>query len=284
MEGPEEILDRALALPAESHERWDQVVALHRRGDHATFEAAADLIDSPDPARRVLGVDVLAQLGAEGNVPVERRSFAAPAAQLLLQRLANEDDAAVLGGIATAFGHLRDPRSIPVLHRLRGHPDTRVRRGVVFGLLGADDDLAVRTLIELSADTESHVRDWATFGLGTQIDRDDPALRDALIARLEDPDSDTRGEAIRGLAARGDTRAIPQLLLELKRLAEHSDAGVIEEAVLVLASKTADERLCESVRAMEREWQTSCPDDPLSRELQAAIDACRHAARDPGDS
>jgi HEAT repeat protein len=284
MEGPEEILDRALALPAESHERWDQIGALHKRGDHATFEAAADLLDSPDPARRLLGVDVLAQLGAEENVPVERRPFAAPAAQLLLQRLANEDDAEVLAGIATAFGHLRDPRCIPALHGLRGHPDTQVRHSVVFGLLGADDDLAVQTLIELSTDADAYVRDWATFGLGTQIDHDDPALRNALLARLEDPDSDTRGEAIRGLAARGDTRAIPQLLLELKRLAEHSDPGVIEQAVLVLASKTADERLCNSVRAMEREWQTSCPDDPPSRELQAAIDACSHAPRDPGDS
>jgi hypothetical protein len=70
MERSEEILDRAVGLPAESHERWDCVVTLHRRGDAATFHAAADLLRSFDPARRVLAVDVLAQLGAERNVPV----------------------------------------------------------------------------------------------------------------------------------------------------------------------------------------------------------------------
>lgn len=76
-----------------------------------------------------------------------------------------------------------------------------MRYAVVFGLFGIDDDLAVQTLIELSADVDPQVRDWATFGLGVQIDRDDPAVRHALMARLEDPDIDTRGEAIRGLAA-----------------------------------------------------------------------------------
>jgi hypothetical protein len=84
MKRPDSIFRRALALPAESHERWDQVVALHKRGDHATFRAAADLVESPDPATRMLGVDVLAQLGAESNVSVEQRPFAAPAAKLLL--------------------------------------------------------------------------------------------------------------------------------------------------------------------------------------------------------
>jgi HEAT repeat protein len=281
MERPQAIFSRALALPAESHERWNQVVALHKRGDHATFRAAADLVESPDPATRTLAIDVLAQLGAEPNVRLERRPFAAPAAKLLLDRLPTEDSAEVLTSIGMAFGHLRDPRCIPALRGLRDHPDPRVRYGVVFGLSGIDDDLAVQTLIELSGDRDPHVRDWATFGLGMQIDRDDPAVRDALVARLEDPDNDTRGEAIRGLATRGDTRAIPQLLHELKRIRKHPGLSVIEEALLTLTSKTADARLCEPVRAIQRDWQTNYPDDPPPRDLQAAIDACSHASRDP---
>jgi HEAT repeat protein len=281
MERPEAIFSRALALPAESHERWDQVVALHKRGDQATFSAAADLVDSPDPITRTLAVDVLAQLGAEPNVGVEQRRFAAPAAQMLLDHLPAEDNAEVLVSIGMAFGHLRDRRCIPALRGLRDHRDPRVRYAVVFGLSGIDDDLAVQTLIELSADVDPHVRDWATFGLGTQIDRDDPAVRDALMARLEDPDKDTRGEAIRGLATRGDSRAIPQLLHELNPATEHPGPSVVEEALLALTSKTADARLCEPVRAMQRDWYTNHPDDPPPADLQAAIDACNHASRDP---
>ena len=51
------------------------------------------------------------------------------------------------------------------------------------------------------------MRDWATFALGTLADEDTPALRDALAARLDDPDEDTRLEAVHGLALRGDHRA-----------------------------------------------------------------------------
>jgi HEAT repeat protein len=193
----------------------------------------------------MLGVDVLAQLGAESNVSVEQRPFAAPAAKLLLDHLPAEENVEVLASIGIAFGHLRDPRCIPALRGLREHPDLRVRYAVVFGLSGIDDDLAVQTLIELSADVDPHVRDWATFGLGVQIDRDDPAVRNVLMDRLEDPDHDTRVEAIRGLATRGDPRAVPQLLHELNRITKHPGLSVIEEALLTLTVKTADARLRE---------------------------------------
>lgn len=197
MERSEEILDRAVGLPSESQEPWDCVVALHRRGDAATFHAAAEFLRSSDPTRRVLAVDVL----------------------------------------------------------------------------------AVETLIDLSADEDAHVRDWATFGLATQIDRDDHVLRSALIARLDDPDDATRDEALRGLATRGDSRAIPQLLHELGGAAAREDPGTLQEALLALASRTADGRPCARVDAMEQEWMRDCADDALPTALHSAVEACRHAER-----
>lgn len=278
MERPEDTIERALSEPADSEDRWRFVVALHGRGDEATFTAAAALLDSPDAERRSLGADILAQLGAAKDVPVEERPLAAPAAELLIERIDREEDPAALASMATAFGHLKDPRCVPSLHRLRGHPDEEVRHAVAYGLLGLDDDLAVETLVELSRDRDADVRDWATFGLGTQLDRDDAQVRDALVARLDDVDDDTRAEALRGLAARGDERAIPRLLAELDGPMAFQDPGAIEDALLALAAAKPDKRLCRHVETRKRQWESGWPGDPLPDDLRLAVAACRGRA------
>jgi HEAT repeat protein len=82
--------------------------------------------------------------------------------------------------------------------------------------MGHDEPLAIQSLIELTKDEDARVRDWATFALGQQVDADTPSLRDALIERLTDSDDDARGEALIGLARRGDRRLIPALIDELE--------------------------------------------------------------------
>jgi len=115
--------------------------------------------------------------------------------------------------------------------------------GAAARVTGLDDDLAVETLIELSQDEEAHVRDWATLGLARQIERDTLELRDALLARLGDPDEDTRAEALAGLAERGDERAVDPLLAELDKTTGPSDPGMLVDALRALATKTGDPRL-----------------------------------------
>jgi HEAT repeat protein len=287
VERPEDTIEHALAEPADSQERRRFVTALHGRGDEATFRAVAALLDSPDVERRSLGADILAQLGAAKDAPVENRPLAAPAVELLIERIDREQDPAVLAAMATAFGHLKDPRCVPSLHRLRSHPDEEVRHAVAFGLLGLDDDLAVETLVELSRDLDADVRDSATFGLGTQLDRDDAEVREALVARLDDVDDDTRAEALRGLAARGDERAIPRLLTELDGPMSFQDPGAIEDALLALAATNPDKRLCRHVQARKRRWESEWPDDPMPDDLRLAVEACggrgRRIARLLGD-
>src|SRR5205814_7161779 len=128
-----------------------------------------------------------------------------------LELLETDQDVQVLSAACIALGHLHDPRAVEPLVRLKDHPSEDVRYGVVFGLSGQHDDLAIATLIELSADQDSDVRDWATFELGTILDIDGvdtPPLREALPARLSDPDDDTRAEALAGLARRKDERVL----------------------------------------------------------------------------
>jgi HEAT repeat protein len=118
-----------------------------------------------------------------------------------------ERDAEVLSAIACAFGHLGAPHGEAWLLAQRAHEDPEVREAVAFALGGRQGDEVLAALIELSSDASSGVRDWATFALGTLAREDSPQLRDALAARLDDPDAETRLEAVHGLAVRGDRRA-----------------------------------------------------------------------------
>src|SRR3954469_13188899 len=203
-------VDELYALARSSKDEdsyWAVVSELHTRVNDHTFRIADVLCDSLAVGERCLGADVLGQLGAaEGQTPAEG-PFASAAGRVLVRLLEEDDEPAVLASAAIGLGHLRDERAIPRLAALVAHASPEVRRAVVHGLMGYDDDRAVHALIRLSEDPEASVRDWATFSLGVQIDRDTAELREALAARLEDDDANTRDEAIRGLARRGDARA-----------------------------------------------------------------------------
>jgi hypothetical protein len=118
---------------------------------------------------------------------------------------------------------------------------TRSDAGAVIGLLDSDDG-NVRTaalgvlplvvpdpepelvdaVIRLTTDPDEGVRDYACFTLGRQWHHvDTPALRAALVARLEDDDVDTRCEALAGLARRQDPGAVPHIRAALSRSAPH---------------------------------------------------------------
>ena len=47
------------------------------------------------------------------------------------------------------------------------------------------------TATKQSQDVEGEVRDWATMGLGSRLEVDNPAIRNALAARLDDLEGDT---------------------------------------------------------------------------------------------
>jgi HEAT repeat protein len=199
-----DLFGSALALPADTHARWDLVTALHGRATPEVEAFAASLCRSGDASERRLGVDVLGQLGPPD------RPFRETALPVLIACLDDPDDA-VAAAAGVALGHHADLRAVDALVARAGHRAPTVRHGVVHGLSGLDDDRAITTLIVLSRDTDPSVRDWAVFGLGTQIVRDTPEIREALLARTRDVDPDVRGEALVGLARRGDARAIDSI-------------------------------------------------------------------------
>jgi HEAT repeat protein len=188
---------------------WDAIGALHWRGTPEVMDRAVRLCQSLCAVERRVGADILGQLG------IPDRTFPEPCLRTLLSMLEGENDHDVLQAILVALSHLRMPEAIVPASRFRHHPDPDVRHGVVLALTGHEEEQALGVLIELTRDPEAHVRDWAAFALGSQVDVNTPELRAALVARLSDEDDDTRTEAFIGLARRGDRRVLPALREEL---------------------------------------------------------------------
>ena len=243
---------------------WRAIVRLQERGDRDIFERASELCQSRDARARRVGADILGQLGVRYLQP--GRAFHEETMAVLLAMLEHEQEPHVLSSIAIALGHRQDTRAIEPLATLKNHPDERVRFGVVHGLSGHEDERAIQTLIELSADPDADVRDWATFGLGSQIETDTPAIRAALSARLTDDAADTRGEAMVGLARRHDHRMVEPLLHDLEE-------GRLSSMLMEAAAEIGDPHLFPLLLQLRGTWESD--KNWLYRELEEAIARCQ---------
>ena len=206
----DELIHLVLTLDADrdNDNYWIPIAVLQHRLP-GIWERVRELGGSSDEKDRSTSATILGQ-GWVGTKPA-----AAVCADDLLRMLAREQSPSVLASIIIALGHLHDRRSVGPLADLQSHPAARVRHAVVSSLGGFEEPQAIEVLIKCSADEDRDVRDWATFGLGTQIDADTPAIREALRVRLEEGDDEIRGEALVGLARRGDIRVLPALLKEM---------------------------------------------------------------------
>ena len=262
-----ELVTRARAEWAGGEEWAPGLAALGWRGTPEVLEALRPLAADPDPVARSVAAYVAGQLGA----PLRSQPEASAA---LLEAMAGaEADPAVLAVIAEALGQLGALWGLDVLLGLRGHPDARVRDGVVDALAGRTEPTAVAALVELSRDPEPAIRDWATFALGTLTDEDSPELREALVARLEDPDPEARIEAVHGLALRGDVRAAEPALALLgaaERGATVWSRHALLEATILLAALSGDSRFAPHLPALDDGWRGTT----LERELTRALRRC----------
>lgn len=239
---------------------WDAVSTLQFRGNRQVLEAASKLCESQNSKERQLGADILGQLG------IPQRTFPDESLQILLRLLEREDDTSVLQSIGIALGHLHDSRAIETLVKLKNHPSADVRFGVVRGLLEYEDELAITALIELSADQDYDVRNWATFGIGCQINTDTPAIREALFERFLNENHyenyEIYGEALVGLAKRKDERILPQLIEELS-------SDYVSVLAVEAAAEMADSRLYPALMRLKEWWNGN------QSLLETAISKCR---------
>lgn len=211
-----ELITLALTQDRDEDLYWDTISTLWCRPDVATFESASHLLKSGEWEHRAVGVDIMAQLGISSvnPLPVFREQAVAMLSPMALDPRNAQPE--LLNSIICAISHQGDPASLDLLIRFKNDPYWQIRWNIVCSLPKFQDERAVEALIEMTEDEDETVRDWATFGLGTQCDVDTPEVREALARRLQDTDNDTRNEAIRGLAARGDKRVLHALKRELE--------------------------------------------------------------------
>jgi HEAT repeat protein len=209
---------------------WEHIMKLVKIESDDAFKHAYQLCLSQNGKERRLGVNILSKCYLSSNSLLEEIK------SLLYSMLQREEESELIESIVYALGHRDIPQAIPVLASLKNHPVANVRYAIVMSLLAQEDDESIATLIELSTDPEEHIRDWATFGLGTQIDKDNFAIRAALLARLADEDDYTRVEALKGLVYRHDPRCLESMLIELERSLTY-DSDYLCGDVVVAASE-----------------------------------------------
>jgi HEAT repeat protein len=260
----QDLAQLALTSDDESEAYWDSVRELQKRGTRAVFDMAAQLCAGDEPRSRSVGLDVLAQLGYENGRP-----FLAESLPIAL-RLARDSETTVRRSALSALGHLGDAKVLPQLLDHIGDSDPGIRLAVaqaIPSVLGdPPQNSGIAALITLSGDAASDVKDWATFGLGSLLDVDGEAIRQALTRRLDDPDGDTAGEALVGLGRRRD-RGILDKVRAL--LVDPSVGNLVVEA----AGELADPSLVSSLeRLRDSGW---ADDDPRGWLLDEALVACR---------
>jgi HEAT repeat protein len=205
----EQIITLALSkdpdADAESEEYWLTIGLLQHRFPEI-LPRVGDLLRCEDQKSREAAAYILGQSRCSAKWDARQ------CAGLLAAAASHEKAPRPLAAMLHAMGHLHDESVIPTSVAFRQHEDSEVRLAVTHTLSQFENPEAIQALIELSADSNYDVRNWATFNLGSMIDTDTPAIRDALAARLHETECEALGEAIVGLARRGDVRLLPPLM------------------------------------------------------------------------
>jgi hypothetical protein len=193
---------------------WENIRELRSRANSNVFNTCVNLVKSSKPNERIIAIDILAQLG------LPPRPFYRESKKIFFEALKKEKNQKALLSILYAIGHNNEKLKsdeIALIVSFKDNSDKGVREGLVSALLSVDNELAIDTLIHLTNDKVSHIRDWATFGIGTQIQKDNKNIRNALWARINDKDFDTRYEAIVGLANRKDKNILDIIKNEFEK-------------------------------------------------------------------
>ncbi|UUF16921.1 MULTISPECIES: HEAT repeat domain-containing protein [Flavobacterium] len=204
---------------------WKFISELRKRKQGGVFEKSIELTKSEIVREKIIGINILAQFGYPRlhSKEILKRYF---------DLLKAETDKNIISSILYGIGHNNDnltENQINIICDYKNHRSVNVRYSLVYALLSIDKMKPIETLIELTKDKDSDIRNWATFGIGTQIETNNTTIRDALWERVSDEDKITRFEAIVGLAKRKEENIREILKSELLEIDE--SGSLILEAI-----------------------------------------------------
>lgn len=218
----EEVFTRLLNNKSKSN-YWNYIRELRKRKSTDIYQKATELTNSNDDHVKVIGINILAQFGYP-------RKHKKQTLKNYFNLLKSKNSINVISSILYGIGHNNEiltDNQIDIICRFKYSKSATIRYSLAFALSGVENDNAINTLIQLSNDKDSDIRDWATFGIGSQTALDNLEIRQALWERVNDTDRTTRDEAIAGLAKRKDHRIKEILKNELNK-ADNLSSSTLE--------------------------------------------------------
>ena len=191
----------------------ENISELRKRANEDIHNQAYNLAKSKYDKKKIIGIDVLAQLGFDPRI-LQKKTIT-----LYFELLENEQGDDVLQALFYSISHNNEKltkRQVLKLIEFKNHKNKDVRFSLVYALSGVDNLKALDTLIELSEDKFSSIRNWATFGIGTLSEQTNEHIIKALWKRMQDKHQETKLEAIVGLANRNQVGVKKQIIQELK--------------------------------------------------------------------
>ena len=217
----ESVVARAQALPPGDYRRTQIIGELATVDFKASFERAAALIRTSDPASMTLGAEIFDQLFVGMR---EGRRLVRQAEELLRELCQPTQDPEVLSAALHPYAQLSSDAR-PLLYELLENPDGRVRSTAaqLIATAGGEfaDDRQVDSLIELlERDPDSGVRERAAEGLEFVLAcyayvPQRLRITDVLSSLVDDPVPAIRASALACVGALDIDTAVKRLLDEL---------------------------------------------------------------------
>ncbi|EDM43387.1 hypothetical protein SCB49_00020 [unidentified eubacterium SCB49] len=208
----EKIFDRLMNNKSQKA-YWNNILELRKRANEDVYDQAFKLAKSENDKKKIIGIDVLAQLGFDPRIGQQKTI------NLYFDLLENEQSDNVLFALFFGISHNNEnltKKQVSKLIEFKDSKNTDVRYSLVSALSGIANPEAIETLIELSEDKFSSIRNWATFGIGTLSKENNERIINALWKRTKDKHQETKLEAIVGLAIRKEVAVKEQIISELK--------------------------------------------------------------------
>lgn len=240
---------------------WNNISELRKRATEEIYDQAYKLAKSENDKKKIIGIDVLAQLGFDPRIGQQKT------VELYFELLKNEQNDDVLFSLFFGISHNNEnltEKQILKLTEFKNSKNKDIRYSLVSALSTIENPKAIETLIELSEDKYSSIRNWATFGIGTLSEEINDRILNALWRRTKDKHQETRLEAIVGLANRQQSAVKANIVDEIKG---GNYTTLLFDAIAELNDK-------DFISYLENDLKSAKKDTNANKEWLAELESC----------